>query len=170
MGVGKSVGGIFLLGASLAACGGTPTSTSTASSPTAAASSAGLVSEASMQVGGKMTTVLKDSKGLTLYFFTPDSSTKIACTGPCATNWPPLLASGTVPSTMSGLPGTFSVVDGANGKQVAYNGHPLYTYFKDKTSGDVFGQGIGGKWFVATPDLSSATSSSTGSQYPAYGG
>jgi predicted lipoprotein with Yx(FWY)xxD motif len=123
-----------------------------------------------MQVSGKTMTVLKNSKGLTLYYFTPDTSTKIACTGSCASAWPPLSAPGNVASTMPGLPGMFSVVDGANGKQVAYNGHPLYTYAKDQDSGDAYGQGIGGKWFVATPDLSSATSSSSASQYPAYGG
>jgi predicted lipoprotein with Yx(FWY)xxD motif len=122
-----------------------------------------------MQVGGKTTTVLKDSKGLTLYYFTADSATRIACTGACANNWPPLRASGTISPTISGLPGTFSVVDGAKGKQVAYNGHPLYTYVQDKDSGDAYGQGIGGKWFVATPDLSSTTSS-TGGEYPSYGG
>jgi hypothetical protein len=48
----------------------------------------------------------------------------------------------------------------ANGKQVAYNGHPLYTYSKDSDSGDAYGQGIGGKWFVATPDLAVAAAAS----------
>ena len=124
-----------------------------------------------MQVSGKTMTVLKNSKGLTLYYFTPDSSTKVACTGSCASAWPPLGALGDVPSSMAGLPGKFSVVDGANGKQLAYNGHPLYTYAKDQDSGDAYGQGIGGKWFVATPDLSDASTSSSGSQqYPSYGG
>ena len=40
-----------------------------------------------------------------------------------------------------------------------YNGHPLYTYSKDGDSGDAYGQGIGGKWFAATPDLAAAAAS-----------
>jgi len=45
-----------------------------------------------MKVGDKTQTVLKDAKGLTLYYFTPDTPTTVACTGGCASNWPPLLA------------------------------------------------------------------------------
>jgi predicted lipoprotein with Yx(FWY)xxD motif len=48
------------------------------------------------------------------------------------------------------------VLNGANGNQVLYNGHPLYTYIKDGDAADAYGQGIGGKWFVATADLAAA--------------
>ncbi len=46
--------------------------------------------------------------------------------------------------------------NGANGNQVLYNGHPLYTYIKDGVAADDYGQGIGGKWFAATSDLAAA--------------
>jgi predicted lipoprotein with Yx(FWY)xxD motif len=134
----------------LAACGGTSAPSSAgASSP----SSAALIHAASMKVGDKTQTVLKNAKGLTLYYFTPDTATKVACTGGCASNWPPLLASSAAPTSSPALPGTLTVLNGDNGNQVLYNGHPLYTYTKDGDAGDAYGQGVGGKWYVATPDL-----------------
>ena len=36
--------------------------------------------------------VLIDDKGMTLYVFDKDSASKSACNGPCAGNWPPLIA------------------------------------------------------------------------------
>jgi predicted lipoprotein with Yx(FWY)xxD motif len=133
----------------LVACGGT-TSAGTGSSPTP---SNALIHTASMKVGDKTETVLKNAKGLTLYYFMPDTSTKIACTGGCASNWPPLLASSGTPTSNPALPGQLTVLNGANGNQVLYNGHPLYTYVKDGDAADAYGQGVGGKWFAATPDL-----------------
>lgn len=134
----------------LAACGGSAPS---GSSPTVAPSSAALIHTASIKVGEKQQTVLKNNKGLTLYYFTLDTATKIACTGGCATNWPPLLATSATATSDPALPGKLTVLNGANGNQVLYNGHPLYTYIKDGVSADAYGQGVGGKWFVATPDL-----------------
>jgi predicted lipoprotein with Yx(FWY)xxD motif len=57
------------------------------------------------------------------------------------------------------LPGQLTVLSGANGNQVLYNGHPLYTYSKDGDAGNALGQGVGGKWFVATPDLAAMAAS-----------
>jgi predicted lipoprotein with Yx(FWY)xxD motif len=148
----------------LAACGGTTVS-GTAGSP--AASSTALIHTASLKVGDKTQTVLKNAKGLTLYYFMPDTSTKIACTGGCASNWPPLLATSGTPSSNPALPGQLTVLNGANGNQVLYNGHPLYTYVKDGDAADAYGQGVGGKWFVATSDLAApaAAASETAPSY-----
>ena len=132
----------------LAACG-----SSTPSSSAPSASGAALIHTASMKVGDKTQTVLKNDKGLTLYYFTSDTATKVACTGGCTANWPPLLATSGTPTSSPALSGRLTAVNGANGNQVLYNGHPLYTYVKDGDAGDAYGQGIGGKWFVATPDL-----------------
>jgi predicted lipoprotein with Yx(FWY)xxD motif len=140
----------------VAACGGT-TGTGAASP----SSSPALIHTASVKVGDKSVTVLKDVKGLTLYYFTPDTSTKIACTGGCASNWPPLVATSETPASSPALPGELSVLNGPNGNQVLYNGHPLYTYSKDGDASDAYGQGIGGKWFVATPDLAAAVAASS---------
>jgi predicted lipoprotein with Yx(FWY)xxD motif len=109
--------------------------------------------------GDKTLTVLKNTKGLTLYYFTADTATKVACTAGCATNWPPLLATSGTPTSNPVLPGQLTVLSGANGNQVLYNGHPLYTYSKDGDAGNALGQGVGGKWFVATPDLAAMAAS-----------
>jgi predicted lipoprotein with Yx(FWY)xxD motif len=115
-----------------------------------------------MKVADKTLTVLKNDKGLTLYYFTPDTATKVACTAGCATNWPPLLATTGTPTSNPALPGKLAVLSGgANGNQVLYNGHPLYTYIKDGDAGDAYGQGVGGKWFVATPDLAATAATYT---------
>jgi len=143
----------------LAACG------SSTGSGAASPSSPPLIHTASMKVGGTTQTVLKNASGLTLYYFTPDTATKVACTGACASNWPPLLATSGTPTSNPALPGQLSVLNGANGNQVLYNGHPLYTYAKDGGAGDANGQGIGGKWFVATPGLAAAATPSSTPRY-----
>ncbi len=142
----------------LAACGGASGS-GTGSSPSAASNA--LIHTASITVGDKTMTVLKNTQGLTLYYFMPDTATKVACTGGCASNWPPLLATSGTPTSDPALPGQLTVLNGANGSQVVYNGHPLYTFSKDSASGDANGQGIGGKWFAATPDLAAAAASAS---------
>jgi predicted lipoprotein with Yx(FWY)xxD motif len=147
----------------LAACSGT---TGTPGSGAAASpSGAALIHTASVKVGAKTETVLKNSKGLTLYYFTPDTATTVACTGGCASNWPPLLSISGTPTSNPALPGPLTVLNGANGNQVLYNGHPLYAYAKDGDAADVYGQGIGGKWFVATPGLSAAAAATATPRY-----
>jgi predicted lipoprotein with Yx(FWY)xxD motif len=107
-------------------------------------------------VKGKSMTILTDAQGRTLYYFTPDSPTKIACTGTCAKTWPPLLSSGSgTPTSATTLPGKLSVLSGANGSQVEYAGFPLYTYAGDTAAGQTNGEGLFGKWYVATPDMAS---------------
>ncbi len=144
---------LLVAGLTLAACGGT-SATGTNASPAVAPD----ITTASITVAGKSVTVLKNPKALTLYYFTPDTSAKVACTGACATNWPPLIATSDTPSASTTLPGKLTVLDGANGKQILYNGHPLYTFSRDTGPADANGQGIAGKWFVATPDLAAAPS------------
>jgi predicted lipoprotein with Yx(FWY)xxD motif len=46
------------------------------------------------------------------------------------------------------------VVSDVHGQQLSYNGHPLYRYAQDTAPGQTNGEGVGGKWFVATPGLS----------------
>ena len=109
---------------------------------------------AKAKVNGKAETILTDAQGSTLYYFTPDAPKKLACSGECAQAWPPLLTkdSGT-PLADAPLSGTLSTFNNVNGNQVEYNGHLLYTFVKDAAPGQITGQGVGGKWFVATPTL-----------------
>jgi predicted lipoprotein with Yx(FWY)xxD motif len=129
---------------------------STASTPTASTSTSTdvVIKTAMVTVGGKSTTVLTDAKGMTLYYFTPDTASKVACTDSCAQTWPPLLfANGNSPKADGTLPGELEVYPDANGKQVIYNDHELYTFSGDSAPGQTNGQGIAGKWFVVTPDV-----------------
>lgn len=117
-----------------------------------------VVETASATVNGTSTTILADAAGMTLYYLKSDTPSQITCSGACATTWPPLLApSGT--ASGSGLSGTVSVLNGPNGNQVLYNGHPLYHFSGDKAPGDTNGEGIGNKWFVATATLAQASAS-----------
>jgi len=56
-------------------------------------------------------------------------------------------------STGVSLSGKLSTILGADGRQVEYNGHPLYTYSKDTAPGQANGQGVAGRWGVATADM-----------------
>jgi hypothetical protein len=52
--------------------------------------------------------------------------------------------------------------------QVTYNGSPLYYYITDMAPGDVNGQGVGGVWFVISPDGTPIQTSVSGT--PGAGG
>lgn len=89
-----------------------------------------------------------DSKGMTLYTFDKDSGGKSACNGPCATNWPPLMAAD---GEKAGADMTVLTRD--DGKKMwAYKGKPLYTFVKDTKAGDANGDGfLNGAWHIAKP-------------------
>ncbi len=91
---------------------------------------------------------LVDAHGMTLYTFAKDAGGKSACNGPCATNWPPLMAAADAKSM-----GEWSVVTRDDGsKQWAYKGKPLYAWTKDAKPGDTTGDGfLNGAWSIARP-------------------
>ena len=98
-------------------------------------------------------TVLASSRGLTLYTYSKDKphSGRSACTGICATAWPPLAAPVKAPAGAR-LPGRLGVITRPNGvKQVTLNGYPLYFYAGDKAPGQAKGNGVGGSWHVIKP-------------------
>ena len=149
----------------IAACGGstssgspTPTATvapaATATVPPATSTpiASAPVKTATATVNGKSETILTAANGLTLYYRTSDSPPSNVCSGGCASAWPPLLFSGTPPS-VAGLPGKLTTQTTANGSQVEYNGHPLYTFSGDSAPGQTNGEGFGGVWHVAIPTL-----------------
>jgi predicted lipoprotein with Yx(FWY)xxD motif len=102
--------------------------------------------------------VLVNADGRTLYLFTKDTATSSACSGGCASAWPPLTASGTA-TAGAGLDasklGTLTRADG--GKQVTYGGNPLYTYEADQAAGDVTGHQVGSVWYAIGPDGKAAS-------------
>ncbi len=87
-----------------------------------------------------------EQPAFTLYVFDPDqNSSGSVCNGGCATNWPPLLTTDSVPSGVSNL-GTITRDDGST--QVSYDGRPLYFFINDNEAGDTNGQGVGGVWWT----------------------
>jgi len=98
-----------------------------------------------MKIGSA--TVLTNAKGMTLYWFVRDTSTKSNCNGSCLHYWPPVLGSVTAGSGVTGQLGTITRSNGA--KQATFNGHPLYTYIGDAGPGTDKGNGLnlsGGVW------------------------
>lgn len=94
--------------------------------------------------------MLTDPQGMTLYVFDKDTAGngKSVCNGPCATNWPPLLA-----AEKDQARGDWSIVGRDDGRrQWAYKGRPLYTWSKDQKPGDASGDGfLNNQWHIARP-------------------
>ena len=93
-------------------------------------------SSPAMMTGG----MLVGPNGMTLYTFDRDAagSGKSVCNGPCATNWPPLMASDSDKAT-----GDYMVITRDDGKkQWAMKGKPLYYWVKDSKAGDMTGDGF----------------------------
>lgn len=146
----------------LVACGSTPTSSgggygsgygNSGTTPTVS-STGSLIQTATATVNGTSETILTNTQGRTLYYRTTDVPPTTVCSGGCASVWPPLLVTGSsTPASTTSLPGKLSVQTDANGTQVEYNGHPLYTFSGDTAPGQTTGEGFGGIWHVVTPGL-----------------
>lgn len=91
--------------------------------------------------------------GKTLYTFTNDEAGVSNCNDDCANNWPPFTVGETDRlAAGAGIEGELGTITRADGSiQVTYNGMPLYYWKDDHAPGDVTGQGVGDKWFVAAP-------------------
>lgn len=104
---------------------------------------------------GPLGTYLTDGKGMTLYLFASDTSTKSTCNTQCLTYWPPLVAKGSVSVSGGAESGDLGTITATNGsKQVTYDGHPLYYYLQDTSPGQTTGQGVdsfGAKWWLVAP-------------------
>jgi predicted lipoprotein with Yx(FWY)xxD motif len=139
LGVGAiAVVALVLLGVAVAGAGST----------TAPAATAGGNVKV-VKIGGA--SVLANSKGLTLYWFAPDTATKSVCYGSCAQYWPPVKGPLTAPAGVTGKFATIKRTDGS--VQATYNGHPLYTYVGDSGEGQAHGNNLnlnGGLWHEVT--------------------
>ncbi len=130
-----SVAALALLGVAEANAGGPPP----------AATGAGVTLKTA-DIGG--VTVLTNARGLTLYWFAPDSPAASTCTGSCVEYWPPVTGN---PRAGPGVTGKLSVIKRpGGGLQVTYDGHPLYTYVGDSGPGQANGNKLdlnGGLWY-----------------------
>lgn len=159
-----TVAAIPLVALAVAGCGGGGSATASTQPATTAAGQSATVGAASNGALGK---ILVDSQGRTLYLFQADLGTKSACTGACATAWPPLRATGK-PVAGSGISAAkLTTAPRSDGNpQVVYNGHPLYRFESDQKPGDASGQGVsafGAKWFVVSPAGATITATNTSS-------
>ena len=114
-----------------------------------------LTASASMGVGAAPAGIkvadgmLTNAAGMTIYTFDndPKGAAKSVCNGPCAANWPPIMAAADAKPE-----GDYTIItrdDGA--KQWAYKGKPLYLWVKDQKPGDKTGDGFNKVWQVAKP-------------------
>ena len=93
--------------------------------------------------------VLVGPNGMTLYTFDKDvaGTGKSVCNGPCATNWPPFMATATDQAA-----GDYTVITRDDGtKQWAVKGKPVYFWVKDAKPGDKTGDGVNKVWQTAKP-------------------
>jgi predicted lipoprotein with Yx(FWY)xxD motif len=162
-------GVLALVAAACSSSGSSPSASAAAVAPSAASSAAagGTVYEVKVATGA-MGSYITGEDGKTLYVFTADSPNTSTCTGTCATNWPAFtLDAGESVKAGDGVTGALTTFAAADGKmQVAINGEPLYYFAKDTKAGDTNGQGLLGKWFVASPTgAAPAASPSGGSSY-----
>src|SRR5271169_4161059 len=167
--------GLAALALAVSACGSSSGSSSATGTPAAGASSPAASAPASSASANMVlsttingTQVLTNSKGFTLYWFVPDTSTKSNCNGSCATYWPPVKGPVTAGSGATGTLGTITRSDGST--QATYDGHPLYTYVGDTAPGQAKGNGLnlsGGVWHEMTVSgaTPAASTSSGGGGY-----
>jgi predicted lipoprotein with Yx(FWY)xxD motif len=151
---------LFLLPVSIVAvaaagCGG---GYSNGSSATPTATPAGSQASVATTVDVRSTglgKILADGHGRTLYLFEKDKNGTSACSGACASEWPPLITTGAAKAGTGAAAaklGTTKRSDGA--MQATYAGHPLYFYAGDSQPSQTSGQGLdsfGAEWYVLAP-------------------
>ena len=157
-GVPVAVAGLALIAAGCGSAGTTSAGSGAGyGAPAAAATSAAAAPARADTVAARHTSlgdVLVDAQGRTLYLFEKDKGMTSACSGACASIWPPVTATKTLAG--AGLSATkLSVAKQPGGaSDVTYAGHPLYTYVGDTKPGDTKGQGLnqfGAEWYVLSP-------------------
>jgi predicted lipoprotein with Yx(FWY)xxD motif len=100
-------------------------------------------------VGAGPAGMSKNQDGMTLYTYALDAVGRVNCTGVCTTFWPPLLLASGTPASKTSLSGKLGTIDGPLGRQVTYNGWPLYFWKNDHKPGDTLGMYVNKVWFVA---------------------
>jgi predicted lipoprotein with Yx(FWY)xxD motif len=113
-------------------------------------------------------TVLTDQSGKTLYTPQQEAGGVIKCTASCLSFWFPVtVGKGAAPraaSTVTGTLGTIQRPDGG-GRQLTYNGKPLYTFRLDDAPGQLHGNNFADQfgsqsftWHAVTASGGTATS------------
>ena len=137
-----------------------PSSAPAAGSPASASTTGTVISTQAGSAGAFLTA----GSGRAVYLWAEDGMNMSACSGACATAWPPVPATG-MPTATGGAKasdlGTITRSDGT--KQVTYDGHPLYYFAGDSAAGQTNGQGsdnFGAKWWLVASSGAKITASS----------
>ena len=148
MGVAVAGAALAMLMSSCSDSANTPRTSSSTTPTLATLPTSADIPAASVRVATnpRLGIILVDDQGLTLYKMTPESNGKVVCTGDCAKTWPPLLLAGDgQPIAGVGVPSDLTVVTRPDGgRQVAFDGAPVYRYSGDANPGEKNGQGVGG--------------------------
>jgi predicted lipoprotein with Yx(FWY)xxD motif len=151
--LGQSAVGIVVL-LLATACGSS--SANSGSSPAGTSAGGGLATT-STSVG----TILTNGAGRSMYSFAADTKGVSNCSGSCASYWPPVPVTGSVPRDPQGVTAKLGELTRDDGtKQLTVDGMPMYTYVGDSAPGDTNGQGLnqsGGLWWVVSTDGKSVT-------------
>ncbi|MGH3094913.1 MAG: COG4315 family predicted lipoprotein [Streptosporangiales bacterium] len=123
-------------------------------------------------------TVLVDMSGKTLYFAEQETASKVSCTGSCTQFWHPLTTNRSTAPKAGDLQKSLKAVKRPDGKmQLAYAGHPLYTFSQDGGAGNAKGNGFkdsfGGTkftWHAITPKGVAPSGGSSSGGGGGYGG
>ena len=118
---------------------------------------------------------LVDANGRTLYLFGPDKPNRSTLSRAGLAVWPALTSTPTPKATGGAASALIGTIAGpAGGRQVTYNGHPLYFFVGDRSPGSARGQRLnefGGVWYVLSPNGHAITRapSNPAPSSPAYG-
>ena len=117
-----------------------------------------------VKVGGKSEPIAVNSKGVTVYTLSGESTKHLECTThACFTAWPPVTVHGK--PTASGVKGKLGTLKRDGFTQVTLDGHPLYTFEGDgNKAGVANGNGIvafGGTWHVVAEGSAKAAQAQT---------
>jgi predicted lipoprotein with Yx(FWY)xxD motif len=101
----------------------------------------------------KLGRILVTGEGRTLYLYMKDRGTQSACSRRCMQVWPPATVSGAPVAGPGVAAAKLTTTKGTeNGRQLVYNGHPLYTLSADVRPGQINGEGFLGTWFVVSAE------------------
>jgi predicted lipoprotein with Yx(FWY)xxD motif len=174
--IAVGVAGLTAAGMLAACSSGNGAAASAAGTANGQQKGAGAVTVSARTVSG-VGTVLTDQSGKTLYSPQQEAGGMIKCTTSCLSFWFPVtVGNGAAPhaaSTLTGTLGTIQRPDGG-GRQLTYNGKPLYTFRLDSGPGQAHGSNFrdqfGGQsftWQVVTASGGAATAGQPSSA-PSY--
>jgi predicted lipoprotein with Yx(FWY)xxD motif len=154
------LGSALLATACSSAATSSPSSAPAAGSPASASTTGTMISTQAGSAGAFLTT----GSGRAVYLWAEDGMNMSACSGACATAWPPVPATGTLTATGGAKASDLGTITRSDGtKQVTYDGHPLYYFVGDSAAGQTNGQGsdnFGAKWWLVASSGAKITASS----------